>query len=158
MKHGFSLIEVILYIALSTALLILLSSIFVWVVNSNLTSRTARDLEAEGLRVLQTMVNAIRNGHEINFPAVGNASSTLIIKNSSNALDITNFTLKDARIFVSEDGGSLIAITSRNVMAADLNFINVSKAGTTGAITVQFKISNRNQERKFYVSASLRRK
>lgn len=149
-EKAFTLLETVVYFGIIVILIPLIVILLIWTMDINIRSQTSRDLEAEGLRVLQLMVGTIRNGDSVLAPGFGSSSSTLII-------DSTTYTLDNNRIKISEGGNPLVAITSDNVMVTNLLFQNVSKFNTPEAITVRFKIKNKNQEKNFYVSAALRK-
>lgn len=151
MNKGISLAETILYFAILVILIPLIFAIFSWVAAANIRSRQLYNIDSESLKLLQTMVFNIRNSEAIIAPEFGESSSTLII-------DTTKYILENNQIKISENGGPPAPLTSNKIVIADLIFINVSKFDTPGAITIKFKASNNKQQKKFYASASLRKK
>lgn len=150
--------ETILYIGVIAFLIPLLVIIFGWAINVDLRSKVSRGIESEGLRAVQKMTFTIRNGATIESPTLSSTSSILIIRNSSDIYDTNKYLLDNDKIKVSKANGPLEPITSSNVKVSDLVFSNVSRIETAGTVTIRFKVSDRKQQKSFYVSASLRKK
>jgi len=149
MRRGFTIIEVLIYIALIAFLVPLTADLFLTTVNSGALNREVREARSEAARALQIMTQTIRNSSTIIEPAF-NANSTRLIVAS------TTFSLDAGQIKVQENGGPVEPLTATGFQISDLLFSNSSKFGTPGLVKISFKIKKGDYDKKYYGAAALR--
>lgn len=106
---------------------------------SRVKNQTISEVEQQGNQVMQRITQAGRNATSINF---------------TSAFDLSAGTIRE----------NTIALTNSRVVASNLTFQNLSRAGTPGTIRIQFTITHVNPQgqieydfsKTFYGSASLR--
>src|SRR3990167_4707415 len=122
MKHntdGFSLIELLLYIAIVSAL-ILASSVFLKLIfASRVKNQVIAEVEQQGMQVMQLITQTVRNAAVINTPGPGQSANSL-------SVDSTVFDLSSATIRITEGAGSLVSLTNSRISASSLSFRNLS--------------------------------
>jgi type II secretory pathway pseudopilin PulG len=136
---GFTLIELLLYVAIIGAVVFSIAGFLSLLMQSRVKNQTIAEVEQQGVQVMQIITQAGRNAGDINFTAAFDLSSGAIRENS-------------------------IALTNSRVIASNLIFSNLSRAGTPGTVRIQFTIthvnpSGRNEydySKTFYASATIR--
>lgn len=163
-KSGFTLIELTLYIALATVVLLGSSSMISLVYDARTKDFVMSEVEQQGDSALQTITQSIRNATVVNSPTPGTSSSTLSINTSVTANNPTIFNLSDGSILMKEGTATATPLTNSNVLVTALNFQNLAQASANDNLRVSFTISYNSSStrqvyqytRNFYGSGSLR--
>ncbi|MCA9364013.1 prepilin-type N-terminal cleavage/methylation domain-containing protein [Candidatus Kaiserbacteria bacterium] len=169
MKHtttqkGFTLVELLLYVAIAGSLLLLTTAFLFMLLEARVKNQTIAEVEQQGLQVMQNITQSVRNAEGITAPTVGGSSPSLTLDVVSGVDDPTVYTLNSGTIEVTEGGGGAVALTNTRVTASGLSFENLSRAGTPGVIRVSFTLTHVNPDNRqeytfsktFYASASVR--
>lgn len=138
-QFGFTLIELLLYVSIVGIMILSVSAILPIFLQSRVKNQTISEVEQQGNQVMQRITQAGRNATNINF---------------TSAFDLSAGTIRE----------NTIALTNSRVVASNLTFQNLSRAGTPGTIRIQFTITHVNPQgqieydfsKTFYGSASLR--
>jgi Tfp pilus assembly protein PilW len=162
--RGFSLVELIVYIAISTIVLGAITSFIFVMLESRSMNIAIYEVEQQGLYVMETITQTIRNAESINAPSEGVSDTSLsleVLANENNpvVIGVTNETF-----FITEGNGSPINLTNTRVHVTNESFDNLSRTDTLGVVRVQFTLAYDNPGNKdelnysktFYTSASLR--
>lgn len=161
---GFTLVEMVLYIAISA---IILSAIGVMVdVSYKVRARqqVISEVEQQGTEITQIINQVIRNSTLIQVPIAAASGSTLTLTFADGAKNPTTFDLSGTTLRISEGGGSAVSLNNSKVQISDLSFSNLSQASTPGTVKFSFTVSyynpggnpQYNYQQIFYGSASLR--
>lgn len=158
-NSGFTLVEVVLYLVISSTILMISSFFAFSLFGSRVASQTASEVEQQGIRVTREITQAVRNAEGVVSPNPGNETSFLILGDTTIEFDLSGGSIR-----VSEGGGPAISLTNSRVIASDLKFQNLSRAGTPGTIRVSFVLTHVNPDgrkeydfaKTFHNSASLR--
>ncbi len=149
-EKGFTLIEVLIYLAVMAVVVPLLLNLFDVTVSSGALNREMRESRAEASRALQIMIQMVRNGSELKKPALGAGASELQI-------DDKRFFLESGQIKIEEGAAAVQPLTAAGFLVSDLQFSNFSRFGTAGLVTIRFKIKRGDYEKIYYGAAALRR-
>jgi len=161
---GFTLIELILYVAIASILLTVISLFLSTVIKSRLKQQSMTEVESQGLQIMEQITRTIRSAETINSPTSGNNSNTLSLGMSNGSQNPTVFESSGSQIQITEGTGSPIALSNGRVNISNLDFKNLSRADTPGLIQVEFDLdhvnnSGRNEytfSKSFSTSSSLR--
>lgn len=161
---GFTLVEILLYIAISATLISIISFFIVNSLQSRVKNQVIAEVNSEGIFVSQVISQTIRNAQTINSPAVGISSSSLSLNVNDAVLNPTVFDLSSSRIRLTEGVSASINLTSSKIIVSNLTFQNLSRSNTPGLIKFAFTLtyinsSGRNEydfSKTFYATASLR--
>jgi len=163
-KKGFTLVELLLYIAISSTILMISVLFLQMLLESKVKNQTMSEVEQQGLLVMQLITQTIRNSENITLPTIGVSSNSLTL----DVLDVNNdptiFGLLSDSITIKEGAGEEIPITNSRVIASSLNFHNLSYLDTPGIVNISFTLTYKNPENRqeynfsknFYTSAALR--
>lgn len=159
-RLAFTAIELLLYIGLSSFILLVISGFFVLSMQAKVKTKSILEVEQQGQQVMQLMTQTIRNAVDITSPTQGNSAASLSLTMPSGN---STFDLLSGTIRVNEGDGAT-NITSPLVTASGLTFYNYSKTDTPGTIRITLilsynSLSGRNEydfSKTFTASATLR--
>lgn len=140
-KKGFTLIELILYIAIMG---LTITSIFYFlsmVLNAKVKNQTVIEVEQQGESVILEMAQAIRNATSINYPTFGTSSSTISLVMASSTKNPTIFKLSSSTLQIIEGTSSAINLTNNLVAVTGLTFKNLGTSSGTDSIQMKLNIN-----------------
>ncbi len=163
-KSGVTLIEIILYMALASFILVSLTMFLGTVLSSRVKNQTIAGVELQGAQVIQQITQTLRNAETILIPAPAASSGTLSIEGTEPSKNPTVFGLAGNTLTVTEGLNQSISLTTPDTVMTDLVFQNLSRDGTAGMIRISFTLARLNPEgrneyeysKTFYTSVSLR--
>jgi len=148
-RRGFTLIELILYVALAAAMILSVSVFLSAMLQSRVRNQTVSEVEGQGIQVMQRILQAVRSSEAVNSPEAGLSDSSLSLDVLTSVLDPTVFDISLGSIRMQEGSEDPIPLTSSRVIVTDLIFRNLSRSGTPGIIRVQFTLTHLNQEGRY---------
>lgn len=162
--RGFTLVELLLYVAISSSILLVTSLFLQTLLESRIKNQTIAEVEQQGLMVMQSITQALRNAESVNSPTQGGTASTLSINTYIGANNPTVFDLSAGYLRVTEGVALPVTLTNSRVAVSALTVQNLSKVNTPGTVRLQFTISHQNSSgrneysfsKTFISSASLR--
>ncbi len=163
-QKGITLVELLLYIALVSAMLLVISTFLAMLLQSRIKNETIAEVEQQGVQVMQIITQTARNAEDITSPTVGNSGSSLTLDVVDAGDDPTIFDLSGGAVRITEGVGSAVDLTNSHITVSGLNFYNLSRSETPGTVRIQFTITHVNPEgrneydynKTFYGNASLR--
>jgi Tfp pilus assembly protein PilW len=163
-QKGFTLLELLLYIATSAAILLVISGFLSVLLKARIKNQTVSDVEMQGQAVMRLMTQTIRNSSAINSPANGVSASSISLNTYVPAQNPTIFDLSGGVLQIKEGVGAVIPLTNSRVTVSGVTFHNLSRVGSPGTVHLQFtltrvNVSGRNEytyTKTFTGSASLR--
>lgn len=145
-SHGFTLVEIILYIGMASSLLILTSLFLSWLLQSRVKNQTIANVEQQGFQAMHLIAQTARNAEAVTIPRIGANASFLEIDVVNSNNDPTVFDLADNMIRITEGDTPPVSLTNNRVTASSFLIQNVSRSGTPGSIRVQFTLRSVNPE------------
>lgn len=161
---GVTLLEVLLYVALSTGLLLTATSLASLAVEARVKNQTIAEVEKQGAQIVQRLGQSIRNAVAITSPATSTSASSLTLEMAESAANPTVFDLNNSVVRLQTGGGVPVSLSNSRVAVSDLVFYNYSYADTPGTISFSFTVTHKNENDRylynfsqtFYGTASLR--
>jgi type II secretory pathway pseudopilin PulG len=153
---GFTLIEVLLYVAITS---IVFGGILTFVevmFNSRAKQEVIAEVEYAGSDIMASITQNLRNARGIALPAASSTSQFLNLEMVEAGINPTVFQFTDNAIKMSQRGGSTTTIHSARVNAKNVVFTNLGRSGTQGAVRIEFTLSSGGYEKYFVGSGSLR--
>ena len=162
--RGFTLIELILYIALLSALLLALSGFYGLVLRGRAKAQSIAEVEQSGSQIVQIITQTVRNSTAINSPGIGTSASSLSVNVVNVSQSPTVFDLATGIVRIKEGTAATVDLSNSRVVVSNLTFSNLSRASTHGIISFSFTISRNNASGRneldytkiFYASAALK--
>ncbi|RJQ13906.1 type II secretion system protein [Candidatus Parcubacteria bacterium] len=146
-RKGFSLLEMILYVAIVAIIGTLLVNFIFGLFQGFNKVRAKREVLTNTRLAMERMLADIRSAHSVYTPTsiFGSSFGQLSMETKLNLPADENRTYFDyyvssSRLYLRRDGGSPLAITSEAVRVTDLVF-QYLKNGTSNAESVQIKLT-----------------
>jgi len=163
-KPGFTLVEVLLYLALLSIVIGVVASFVTVTLNFKARTYAISEVEQCGNQIILMISRSIRNGTAINSPSIGTSSSSLSINTTTPVNNPTQFILSGTTLNMQEGATPAFALTPATIRVTSLTFTNVARPGTNGTIRIQMTLSfsnpNNRQEsnysQTFYGTADIR--
>lgn len=163
-ESGVGLVELIIYISITTVLLLSISSFHSVVLKSRIRNRVVLEVDQQGTHLMNIITQTVRNAESINSPSAGSSVAVLSLDIAEASQDPTVFDSSDNAARIKEGSGDFIPLTNSHIVVSDLNFTNLSRTGTPGIIKIEFTVNYNksdssaeyNYSKTFYGSASLR--
>ena len=163
-KRGVTLVELLLYVGISSSILLLASLLLASILEARVKNETVAEVEGQGRFVMELIVRAARNSRSITAPVPTATGASLTLNVVSTSQNPTVFSLSSGTIRITEGAGAPISLTNARVAASALLIENRSRAGTPGTVRISFtlarvNLSGRNEfnySRTFTANATLR--
>ena len=164
-KHGntkgFTLIELILYVALMGIVLYTASLLYTLFLAEDARDYARAEVEQSSQHALLYMTQTIRNAPSVTTPAAGSNAAALQLTVDDESKSPTVFSLSQGSIVVAEGGSPAVALLPSSVVVDSLEFEN---RGSEGSLYIEFSAHYRNDserpefdyEQTFYASATIR--
>ena len=161
-QKGFTMVEILIYIGVAIIVLGAIAGVVAMLIQSKDKSQAIAEVEQQGVQIMNTITQSIRNAEAINSPGTGASASSLSLDVVNVGDDPTVFA-ESSGVLQMTEGATTSNITSSWVTISSLNFQNISRASTPGVIRISFTLttggSNKGSfyfSRDFNGSASLR--
>jgi hypothetical protein len=136
--HGFSLIEIIIYLAIFTTFSILVINSFIVILTSFNTTNTNRKLLESGLSSMERLTREVRQAKSID---IANSNSTTLQLNSTNEANdpiVIKLTLENNDLNLYEDGNKIGNLLN---LHTDLTSLNFRRIATTKGEAVKIEMT-----------------
>jgi type II secretory pathway pseudopilin PulG len=143
-QHGYTLVELLLYIALVGTLLTSVTYFFSLSVDSRVKNQSIAEVNDQGAAVMDRITQTIRNASSVTSPVPGTTASSLTLVVPTGALSPTVFNLNSTTLQITEGANSAVALTSDEVQVTNLTFKNLTRTGTNANIQISFTLSRTN--------------
>ncbi|MBP9866457.1 MAG: prepilin-type N-terminal cleavage/methylation domain-containing protein [Candidatus Pacebacteria bacterium] len=144
-KKGFSLVEMILYVAISSFVLLSLSLFLTSLLGSRVKNQSISDVNDQGLQVMQMITHTIRNARSVDFPVIGATSTSLSLTVVDPLLSPTVFDIASGTIRIKEGSSDPIPLTNSHVAVSSFIFQNISSISSLDRIVrISFTVDHVN--------------
>ena len=141
-KDGFTLVEMIIYIAIFSIFIGTLVSFFITMNSSRINNQITLEVNNQGNDVMRVMTQSIRNATSINTPSTSSLSNTLSLVTPDLSKNPTIFSVTDGILYMTEGSGPSISLTNDKVSLSNLVFSNLSNPNTLGSVQVRFTLTS----------------
>lgn len=164
-KKGFTLVEVLLYVAAVTVIFSGVTGVSFLILQSRIKTQVMNEVNYQGEQVVQLISQEIRNAEVINNP--DKQSESLIL--SVDSIDLTKnpvvFKKSGNKIVIEEGGSGEVDLTNSQLIVSDLEFQNNGLENAPDSVQFKFKLDFNNLEGRneykyskyFYGTASIRK-
>ncbi len=147
---GYTLIELLVYVAILGMLLSSVTVFFVMVTEARVKNQSISEVNDQGAAAMEYIAQTIRNATSISSPAAGASGASLTLVVPTGSLSPTIFSLSGTTLQVKEGAATAVALTSSDLEVTSLTFTNLTRSGTSGIVQVSFTArranpNNRNQ-------------
>ncbi|MCA9387246.1 hypothetical protein KC669_04400 [Candidatus Dojkabacteria bacterium] len=163
-KKAFTLIETLLYISLTSIILVSISAFMGLLININNRNKAISEVNHQSIEVLENITASIQNAEGINSPAQSSSGNSLSLQIDSASSNPTVVGLSGTRVIIQEGASSPVFITSDDVIVNDLTFYNVStnleNKGVRFSFTIEYNNTSGRSEfnltKTFYGTATIK--
>jgi len=163
-NRGFSIVEVLVYLLIASVLLSMVLALYFGLAHARMRQQSVAEVETQGLLLMHTILQSVRNAHSITAPAAASSASALTLDPYATSTKPLVFTISNGVVYASEGVSAPVALTNSQIVVSGLTFQNVSRPGTKGSLKVQFTASHASTtryssqyEKTFYGSGTVRR-
>jgi len=139
-KQGFTLIELILYIALVGIISLVLIYFLGDLLESRVKNQTIMEVEQQGQLIAQRILQVGRGASYITVPATSTSGSVLNLVVASTTLNPTIFAQSGEMVTVKEGSLATSTLNNEKVIISNLLFTNLSRTGTRGNFRFSFTV------------------
>lgn len=151
---GFTLIEILLYLTLSSIMVALIGGIGVNVLSGLTNAKAEEDLQYNAQFVTEKVRTYILSADSIGFPEVGAASSSLHLVMSDSSKNPTKIFEQNGMVFVQEGENAPAQFSGDNIVVSGMEFFNMTKADGAGMLRILVPMSIYNPDGKHSLRAS----
>jgi len=149
-KSSFTLIEMLVYIAILGILIIILSSFLIWSNNSNVKAKVMRETLEDASRTMEFMTREIRAAKGVYTPTTNSSQLSLeTTKYLPQDEDTTyiDFFLCGSQVCFKKESQAPVALTKENVEVSSLVFTEVVSGGVP-SIQIDLAVHYKNPQNK----------
>jgi prepilin-type N-terminal cleavage/methylation domain-containing protein len=146
-QQGYTLIELLLYVAIVGALLTGVTFFYSTVASARVKNQTISEVNSQGVAAMDYLTQTVRNATAITVPAVGASGASLTLTVPTAGLSPTVFSLTGTTpiaLQVKEGAAAALPLTNDDVQISGLTFKNLSRASTPGVVQISFVIGRVN--------------
>lgn len=154
-NSGFTLIELVVYIAIVVVVLISVIG-FLWnTVLGNIKESSYQEVQQNSRFALFKISQEIKKSTGINSPLPGDSASALSLAMASSTNNPTLIDVVDGQLRITKGGSEPQVLTSGLVKVTSLQFTNFSYPNTPGTIRVEIKAKHINPANRSEYIASI---
>jgi prepilin-type N-terminal cleavage/methylation domain-containing protein len=147
-KSGFTLTEILVYISVSSIIILIVASFFLWTNRSSAKSKTLREVLNNSKRAMETMTYEIKHAESIYGPTSVFSSSTgqlsLQTQNYAQQDETTSyvdFFICEDRLCLKKENQEPIVLTSEKVKINNLKFFRINTSTSTDSVQISLGIN-----------------
>ncbi len=162
--RGFTLIELVVYIAIFGIAMIMISSLTSLIQTGRARNLAINTVELEGSQAMSQITQLARNATAITVPVLGGSGASLSMTVYGGTSGAEQITLSSGVLMLTLSPASPVALTSTRVVVSGLSIKNNGKTGTNGSVQISFTLSSvispsiGSYTKTFTNTASIRRK
>jgi hypothetical protein len=138
-KKGVTLVELLIYLGLSSMMLVILGELFVSILNESMETQNYSAVQTDGRYVTARLRYVVNNADSIATPAnLGDTSNELVAVNGANQY---HYYLNGDKLYLNDGSGDYL-VSNLDSKITDLEFSRQGNAGGKPVITVSFKASS----------------
>jgi len=154
-NKGFTLIEFLIYIAIVSSILVLMSG-FLWnIVFGDIKENAYQEVQQNGRFALTKISQEIKKATGINNPPAGSSANSLSLVMADPPLNPTVFDVADGKLRITQGTAGPYELTSDAVIVSNLQFTNLSYLNTPGTIRIEISIEYLNPSGRMEYQASI---
>lgn len=142
-KKGFTLIEILIYIAIIGVVISGFIAFALSITGSRDKNYVVQEVQANGRMALDLISQKIKAANDVVSPGEGNSGSSLELDMPSPDANLT-FSLSNGILNATETGSDPVLVTSDEVNVTNLTFTNLAPATEKDNIRIEMNIEYRN--------------
>jgi Tfp pilus assembly protein PilW len=163
-KTGFSLIELLLYIAILGMFIFAITSFLNIMTSSRINNQTVLEVNNQGSQIIRIITQTIRNATGVNNPSFSSSSNVLNLSTSISGTSPTIFSESGGILSMKEGSSSAVSLNNDKVVISNLLFENLSQTSNFSTVRISFTLTSTqdgpgitSKVANFYGSATVRK-
>ena len=155
---GFSLIEILVYIAIFVVVFLAISSFFIWIIKGNIKNKVMREVLDNGRRAMEMMTYEIKEAKGVYSSTTTSNQLSLETKKYLTEGENTSyidFYICDKQICFKKESQSPVAITSDQVEVDNLSFTLIGEKQSSVQINLKIGFKNPTNRPEYRASIDL---
>jgi len=137
--RAFTLVEILIYMALFAGFLLILSALFISILDSQLDASTSSHLDQDSWYLMNRLQYDIYRAENISLPTNnGEQTNTLNLETASSNI---SYSLNNNQLSVTENSQSYV-LNSPDIIVNNLNFKKLGNENGNSTITVDLELSD----------------
>lgn len=146
-KRGFTLIETILFVAVSAVVVYAVAILQAAIVENDARTYAKVTTDSSAAHMMYILTDALRRADSVTEPAQGTASSELVLEFDDGELNPTRFFVEEGILYMEEGAAAPISLTSSDVEIRAIQFENRSAVPDFDSVHFEFDAAFRNEGR-----------
>lgn len=149
-RTGFTLIEILVYIAILGILMILISSFLIWSNSTNIKAKVMRETLDDASRTMEFLVREIKSAKSIYTPTTDSDQLSLETTKYLPSGEVTtyiDFFLCGSQICFKKEAEAPLALTKENIEVNHLVFTQIS-TGDIPSVQIELGVNYKNPSNK----------
>jgi type II secretory pathway pseudopilin PulG len=153
--RGFTLVELIIYIAILVVILVLAVSFLWMIVSGNIKEGFFQEVQQNGRFALTKITQEIKKATGIISPSLAGSANFLSLRMADPNLNPTIFDVDNGKLRIIQGSNPSYYLTTDQVIVSNLQFTNLSYENTPGAIQIDITIDHLNPGGRMEYQASV---
>ncbi len=154
-NKSFTLIELLIYTAIISLVLVLITGFFWNIVSGNIKENSYQEVQQNGRFVMTKITQEIKKAIGINSPVQGFSANSLSLMMSDSNLSPTIFSVSGGKLMIVQGTSAPIELTTDQIVVSNLQFTNLSYSNTPGTLRVEITLESLNPAGKTEYQASI---
>lgn len=157
-QKSFTLMEILVYIAVLAIIVLAVSSFFLWASRSNIKTKAMRETLDNARRAMEQMTYEIKEAKSLYAPTTTSTQlslETIHYLPEGETSTYIDFYLCEKRLCLKKEFQSPIALTSDRVEVKNLEFSQISTTSTLPSIQINLKVDYKNPQNRPELQASV---
>jgi len=143
-QAGYTLIELLLYVAMVGVLLGAITVFFSISTDARIKNQSINEVNDQGTFALDYAAQTVRNATSISSPAASTSGSQLTLAVPTSSLSPTVFSVVGGVLQVKEGTATAIALTNSKIQVTSFSVTNLTRSGTSGIVQINLTLNRIN--------------
>lgn len=144
LQTGYTLIELLLYIAMVGVLLAAVTAFFGITADARVKNQSMTEVDEQAMYALDMITQVVRNGTSISAPTVGANSPQLTVVVPTASLSPTVFDVSGGILRIKEGTSGVAALTNHKVQVTSFTVTNLTRSGASDVVQISLSLSRVN--------------
>jgi len=140
-KRGFTLVELVLGIAITSVILGLLVMFLRDTISVQQKQKTIRELDEQGSMIMETIISAVQSADSVTTPTTGSSGNELELAYTASSDDPTVFSLDTGVLSVERGGGGEVDLHNTHITVTDFTVDNRTQTDAWDTVSIILELS-----------------
>lgn len=137
-QRGFTLVELMLYVALAGTLLLGMTLFFGQALQARVKNQSMAEVDSQGQAAMEAITQAVQSATSFTAPGHWAQASSLSLNVPTGGLSPTVFGVSGGTLQMTEGAAAPVALTNSHVRITNFTATDLSRSGTAGIVQISF--------------------